>query len=74
MKPIHFASTQGSISTFKVLTKLGSDPRSLTCKVSMKNSFLLGISGYAYMHVHLFLYRLEDSPFIVHVLKVTCHW
>ena len=55
MKPIHFASTQGSISTFKVLTKLGSDPRSLTRKVSMKNSFLFGTSGYAYNYACAFV-------------------
>ena len=28
MKPIHFASIQGNVSVFKVLIKLGSDPRS----------------------------------------------
>jgi len=30
MKPIHFASVQGNVKTFKVLIKLGSDPRSPT--------------------------------------------
>ena len=35
MKPIHFASIQGSISMFKVLTKLGSDPKSPTRNVRM---------------------------------------
>ena len=27
-----------------------------------------------YVHVYLLLYSLEDSPFIMHVLRVTCHW
>ena len=30
MKPIHFASIQGSVNTFKALTKLGADPQSRT--------------------------------------------
>lgn len=30
MKPIHYASIQGSVNTFKALTKLGADPQSRT--------------------------------------------
>ena len=55
MKPIHFASIQGSISTFKVLAKLGSDPRSPTRNVRMKDLFLFRINGYVRMYACVFV-------------------
>ena len=80
MKPIHFASILGNINTFKILIKLGSDPRSprqnvvrnlCLCLVTMQ---LHTIAAATYIRIYLLLYSLEDSPFIMHVLKVMCHW
>ena len=54
MKPIHFASIQGSVNMFKLFTKLGSDPRSPTqdnVKKVFNYIFLVRIFIFAVLYV-----------------------
>ena len=73
MKPIHFGSIHGNVSTLKVLINLGADPRSP--RENDVRSFALNACYVQciIIHINLLLHSLEDNLFIMHVLKVTCH-
>ena len=56
MKPIHFASIQGSVATLKALTKLGADPRSPTQdNVCVKRMYIHVIEMQQYNYCHIMI-------------------